>query len=55
MVDKVALGQGTSVSPANLYSAKFSNLTIIQVGYNKPEVADVPSGPSLDSTPHMHI
>jgi hypothetical protein len=42
----------TSVSPASLHSAKFSILTITWGRYNRPEVADMPSGPSLDSTPH---
>jgi hypothetical protein len=40
----------TSVSPANLHSTKFSILTITRSRYNRTEVADVPSGPSLDST-----
>jgi hypothetical protein len=38
----------TLVSPRNLYSAKFCILTITRGRYNRPEVADVPSGPSLD-------
>jgi hypothetical protein len=42
----------TSVSPANLYSTKFSILAITRGRYNRPELADVPSGPSLDSTQH---
>jgi hypothetical protein len=42
----------TLVSPANLQSIKFSILTITLSSYNRPEVANVPSGPSLDSTPH---
>jgi hypothetical protein len=42
----------TSVSPANLYSIKFSILTLTRGRYNRPEVADIPSGPNLDSTPH---
>jgi hypothetical protein len=41
----------TSFSPTNLNSTKFSILTITWGRYNRPEVADVPSGPSLDSTP----
>jgi hypothetical protein len=56
VVDKVALGQVFSeyflVSPVNLHSTKFSILTITRGRYNWPEVANVPSGPSLDSTPH---
>jgi hypothetical protein len=42
----------TSVSPANLRSTKFSIRTFTRGRYNRPEVADVPSGPNLDSTPH---
>jgi hypothetical protein len=42
----------TSVSPANLHSTKFCILTITRGRYNKPELADVSSGPSLDHTPH---
>jgi hypothetical protein len=42
----------TSVSPTNLHSTKFSNPTITRSRYNRPEVDDVPSGPSLNSTPH---
>jgi hypothetical protein len=49
VVDKVALGQ---VSTANLHSTKFFILTITRGRYKRPEVADVPSGPRLDSTPH---
>jgi hypothetical protein len=45
----------TSVYIANLYSTKFSIFTITRVRYNRPKVADVPSGPSLDSTPHHEI
>jgi hypothetical protein len=41
--------------PANLYSTKFSILTITGGRYIGPEVADMPSGPSLDSTPTMRI
>jgi hypothetical protein len=41
----------TSVSPTNFYSTKFSILTITRGRYSRPEVADVPSGPSMDSTP----
>jgi hypothetical protein len=54
MVDKVALGQVFSEYfgfPCQS-STKFSILTAIRGRYNRPEVADVPSGPSLDSTPH---
>jgi hypothetical protein len=54
VVDKWHWGRfspSTSVSPANLHSVKFFSLTITRGRYNKPEVADVPSGPSLDSTP----
>jgi hypothetical protein len=40
----------TSVSPAKLQSTKFSILTITRGRYNRPEVAGVTSGPSLDST-----
>jgi hypothetical protein len=40
------------VSPANVHSTKFSILTITRGRHNRPEVADVPSGPSMDSTPH---
>jgi hypothetical protein len=40
----------TSVSPANLDCTKFSILTIARGRYNRPEVADVPSEPSMDST-----
>jgi hypothetical protein len=42
----------TSVSPANLHSIKFSNLTITRGRYNRLEVADVPSGPTMNFTPH---
>jgi hypothetical protein len=41
----------TSISPANLHSTKFSIVTITRGRYNRPEVADVPGGPSIDSTP----
>jgi hypothetical protein len=34
------------------YSTKFSILTVTWGRYKKPISADVPSGPSLDSTPH---
>jgi hypothetical protein len=37
----------TSVSPANLHST-----TITRGRYNRPEVAEVPSEPSMDSTSH---
>jgi hypothetical protein len=42
---------GTSVSPANLHSTKFSILTISQGRYNRPEVAHLTSGHNLDFTP----
>jgi hypothetical protein len=42
----------TSVSSANLHSTKFSILIITRGRYNRPEVAEVPSGLSMDSTPH---
>jgi hypothetical protein len=42
----------TSVSPANLHSTKFSILIMNRGWYNKPVVADVPSGPSIDLTLH---
>jgi hypothetical protein len=41
----------TSVPPSNLYSTKFSILTSTRGRYSSSEVADVLSGPSLDSTP----
>jgi hypothetical protein len=41
----------TSVSPA-IHSTKFSILTITEAGTIGQWVADVPSGTSLDSTPH---
>jgi hypothetical protein len=41
----------TPVSLANLHSTKFCILTITRGKYNRPEVADVPSGPSMDSNP----
>jgi hypothetical protein len=44
-----------SVSSANHHSTEFSILTITRGKYNRPEVADVPSGSSLDSTPTMRI
>jgi hypothetical protein len=52
--DEAGFFPSTSVSPANLYSTKFSILTIIRGRYNRPEVADVASGPSMDSTPTPH-
>jgi hypothetical protein len=55
VVDKVALGEVFSEyfdSLANLYSTKSSIITITRGRYNRPVVADVPSGPSMDSTPH---
>jgi hypothetical protein len=45
--------QSTSVSAAIIHSTKFSVLTITRGRYNRPEVADVPSGPSFDSTPAL--
>jgi hypothetical protein len=48
-------GQSTSVSPANLYSTKSSNLIIIRGRYSRPEVAAVTSGPCMDSTPLPNI
>jgi hypothetical protein len=45
----------TSVSPASLHSTKFSITTITRGSDNRPTVADVPSGPSMDSTPTMRI
>jgi hypothetical protein len=41
-----------SVSPANINSTKFSIITITRGRYNRPVVADVPSGHNMDSTPH---
>jgi hypothetical protein len=55
VVGKVALGQVSSEYfgfPANLHSTKFSVLIINRGRYNRPEVVDVPGGPSMDSTPH---
>jgi hypothetical protein len=52
VVDKVELGQ---VSPDNLHSTKFSIITITRGRFNRPVVADVPSGPNTDSTPTMRI
>jgi hypothetical protein len=44
--------QITSVSPGKtVYSTNFSILTITRDRYNRPGVAAVPSGPSLDSNP----
>jgi hypothetical protein len=40
----------TSISHANLCSTKFSILKITPGGYNRPEVADMPSGLTLDCT-----
>jgi hypothetical protein len=56
VVDKVKLEQvfseyRTSVSNVNLHSTKFSILTITRGKYKTSEVADVPNGPSLGSTP----
>jgi hypothetical protein len=42
----------TSVSPANLHSTNFSIIIITGAGTIGHSVADVPSGPSLDSTLH---
>jgi hypothetical protein len=42
----------TSVSPANLHSTKFSINTITRAGTMDHSVADMPSGPSMDSTLH---
>jgi hypothetical protein len=58
VVDKVALGQVFSEYfdfTSNLHSTKFSILTITRGRYNRPEGADVPSGPSSDSTPTLLI
>jgi hypothetical protein len=59
VVDKVALGQVfyEYFGFPCLHSTKLSILTISRGRYNRPEVADVPSGPSLDSThlPHMRL
>jgi hypothetical protein len=55
VVDKVALGQVFSEYfgfPANHHSIKFSIIIITRVSTIGHSVADVPSGPSLDSTPH---
>jgi hypothetical protein len=42
----------TLVSPAKtVHSTNFSILTITRSRYNRPGVAAVPSGPSMDSTP----
>jgi hypothetical protein len=46
------LSPSTSVSPASLHSTKFAIVTITRDRYNRPEVADVPRGPSMDSTTH---
>jgi hypothetical protein len=54
VVDKVALGQVFSeyfCFPWQSSFTKFSILKITRGKYNRPEVADVPSGTSLDSTP----
>jgi hypothetical protein len=55
VVDKVALGQIFSEYfgfPCHLHSTKFSIITNTRGRYSRPVVADVPSGPSMDSTPH---
>jgi hypothetical protein len=44
----------TSVSPTSFHSTKLSILIITRGRYNRPEVADVPSGPSLNSIPPPH-
>jgi hypothetical protein len=56
VVDKVwrrgRFSPSTSVSPAKTVdSTNFSILTITRGRYNRPVVAAVPSGPSMDSTP----
>jgi hypothetical protein len=55
VVDKVARGYIFSEYfgfPANLHSTKFSILTITRGRHNRPEMADMPIGTSLNSTPH---
>jgi hypothetical protein len=52
MVNKKALGQVFS-EYFNLHSTKFSIITITRGRYNRPVVADVPSGPNMDSTPPL--
>jgi hypothetical protein len=52
---KVALGQVFTEYfgfPCQSLSNKFFILTITRGMYNRPEVADVPNGPSMDSTVH---
>jgi hypothetical protein len=54
VVDKVALGQVFSEYfgfTTNLHSTKFSIITLTRGKYSRPVVADVPSGPNMDSTP----
>jgi hypothetical protein len=47
-----AFSLSTSVSPAKIgHSTNFSILTITRGRYNRPVVAAVPSGPSMDTTP----
>jgi hypothetical protein len=56
VVDKAVLGRfspSTLVSTVNLHSTRFSILTITCCRYNRPEVADVPNGPSMDSPPPL--
>jgi hypothetical protein len=57
MVDKVALGQVFSdyfgFPCQYFFFTKFSILTITWGRYNRPEVADVPSGRTIDSTSAM--
>jgi hypothetical protein len=50
VVDKVESGQVYS-KYKTVHSTNFSILTIIRGRYNRPGVAAVPSGPSIDSTP----
>jgi hypothetical protein len=58
VVDIVGLGQDFSEYfgfPTNLHSTKFLVLTITRDWYNRPEVADMPSGSSLDSILPLHV
>jgi hypothetical protein len=55
VVDKVALGQVFSEYfgfPCHSSFHQTPSLSISRGRYNRPEVADVPSGLSMDSTPH---
>jgi hypothetical protein len=55
VVDKVAVEQVFSEYvgfPCQSSFHRILHLTITRGRYNRPEVADVPSGPSLDSSPH---